>query len=70
MNSRQERILFGDWGWTYNYVQRVWTAPNGREITADQIMATVDDCEGDFALMALIVENGVRQHMPDTGAKT
>ncbi len=65
MNSSQERALFTDWGWTYNYARRAWIAPNGREITVDQIVEVVDDCEGDWALMALIVENGVHQPMLD-----
>ena len=61
MNSRQEQVLFTDWGWEYNYITRTWVAPNGQEITTDQIMEIADDCEGDLALMALIVENGVRR---------
>lgn len=61
MNSAQEKALFTDYGWQYNYVQRKWIAPNGREITIDQIMEIAADIEGDLALMALIVENGVHQ---------
>lgn len=61
MNSDQERVLFESWGWVYNYVDRKWIAPNGREITTDQIMEIAVDFEGDTALMALIRENGVRQ---------
>lgn len=62
MNSEQEKALFADWGWEYDYISRKWVAPNGREITADQIMEIACDPEGDMALMALIVENGV--HSP------
>lgn len=61
MNSDQEKALFVEYGWVYNYIARKWVAPNGREITADQIMEITVDFEGDAALMALIVENGVRQ---------
>lgn len=61
MNSAQEKALFEDYGWVYNYVQRKWVAPNGCEITQEQIMETTGDVQGDISLMALIVENGVRQ---------
>lgn len=60
MNSRQEQVLFESWGWAYDYVARKWVAPNGREISTDQIVEITSDPEGDIALMALIVENGVR----------
>ena len=60
MNSDQEKANFTQYGWVYNYVQRKWVAPNGREITIDQVMAVTVDVEGDQALMALIIENGTR----------
>lgn len=60
MNSDQEKALFTSYGWEYNYVRRKWVAPNGQEITTDQIMETTGEPEGDISLMALIVENGVR----------
>lgn len=60
MNSDQERVLFEDWGWAYDYVARKWVAPNGCEISTDQIVEITCETEGDIALMALIVENGIR----------
>lgn len=61
MNSDQEKALFTAYSWEYDYVERKWVAPNGCEITIDQVMDATDEPEGDLALMAMIVENGVRQ---------
>ncbi len=61
MNSRQEKTLFESYQWEYNYITRTWVAPNGREIAIDQLIENTGDSDGDLALMALIVENGVRQ---------
>ncbi len=58
MNSQQERALFTQYGWEYNYVTRTWTAPNGRMMTLDQIMGVTGDRVGDLTLMRLIVEHG------------
>lgn len=60
MNSQQEKALFEQYGWVCDHVGRKWVAPNGREITIDQLMEVTADIEGDRALMALIVENGRR----------
>lgn len=65
MNSDQEASLFEQYGWEYNYVRRTWVAPNDREITTDQIMKVTGSYGGDLGLMALIVENGVRQESRD-----
>lgn len=61
MNSDQERTLFEDWGWEYDYIGRKWVAPNGHEITTDQLMENMVTPEDDLSLMALIVENGMRR---------
>ncbi len=60
MNSNQEKVLFEQYGWVYDYIGRKWVAPNGRDITIDQLMEITGEYMGDLALMALIVENGVR----------
>jgi hypothetical protein len=54
-------MLFEQYSWEYNYIARKWVAPNGCEISADQIMEATAAREGDMALMRLIVENGRRQ---------
>jgi len=38
MNSDQERDILEGWGWTYDYVARKWVAPDGYEITTDDLM--------------------------------
>ena len=59
MNSDQEKLFFLRYSWEYNYVQRKWVAPNGCEITIEQIVEVTSDREGEGALMALVVENGI-----------
>lgn len=61
LNSDQERRLFTQYSWEYDYIGRKWVAPNGRCITTDQLMEMMVTPEDDLSLMALIVENGVRQ---------
>lgn len=61
MNSDQEKALFAQYGWEYDYIGRKWVAPNGCEISTDQIMEVTSYPAGDLALMRLIVENGHRQ---------
>ncbi len=58
MNSDQERVLFEEYQWVYDYVGRVWVAPTGIRLTLDQLMDITADRAGDLALMALIVEHG------------
>lgn len=30
MNSDEEKALFEEWGWEYNFIMRSWTSPGGR----------------------------------------
>lgn len=61
MNSQQEKSLFKAWGWEYNFVARVWRAPNGKKLSLDALMDITDEPEGDIALMRLIVQCGKRK---------
>ena len=61
MNSDQEKALFDQYQWEYNYVGRVWVAPDGTKLTQDSLMDITSDREGDLALMRLIVECGNRK---------
>jgi len=63
VNSDNERRLFTQYGWEYDYIARMWVAPNGCKITTDQLMENMVTPEDDLSLMALIVENGVRQNV-------
>ena len=58
MNSQEEKELFEAWGWEYNYVTRRWVAPNGVEITTDELVEFTVDREGEATLVRLIVQNG------------
>lgn len=60
MNSQQEREFFEQWGWEYNYVARKWVAPNGAEVTTDELMEFTDTEQGEAVLRQLVVMNGRR----------
>jgi hypothetical protein len=38
MNSDEERALFEEYGWTYDYVARQWLAPDGATVTNDELV--------------------------------
>ncbi len=61
MNSQQEKNLFEDYQWVYNYISREWVAPDGTKLSTDDLMDITADKEGDISLMRLIVECGKRQ---------
>ena len=42
MNSEAERREFETWGWEYNYVRRIWTAPDGVILGLDEVMEGTD----------------------------
>lgn len=61
MNSQQEKILFEQYQWEYDYMSRVWTAPGGTMLSQDDVMGITADADGDLALMRYIVEHGQRK---------
>ena len=61
MNSDQERVLFEQYGWEYDYIGRVWLAPDGVKLTQENLMDITEDRTGDLVLMCLIVEHGKRE---------
>ena len=61
MNSQQEKALFEDWGWIYDYIGRAWCAPDGIKLSPEDLMEITADKEGDISLMRLIVERGQRK---------
>ena len=61
MNSDQEKALFDQYQWEYDYVGRVWAAPNGTKLPQDALMELTSNPDGDLALMRLIVECGNRK---------
>ena len=42
MNSDTERAIFEAHQWRYDYVQRVWIAPDGSRVTTDDLMIAAD----------------------------
>ena len=38
MNSDDEKKIFEFYGWEYNYVKRVWVAPDGFEVSIDDLV--------------------------------
>ena len=61
MNSDQEKTLFEQYNWEYNFIGREWVAPDGTKLTPEDLMDITVDREGDISLMRLIVERGKRQ---------
>ncbi len=61
MNSDQERALFEQYNWEYDFVGRAWVAPDGTRFTQDQLMESTAEPAGDMAVMRLIVERGARK---------
>lgn len=60
MNSQQEKVLFRDWGWEYDFIGRVWIAPDGTKLSPEDLVEITADSDGELALMRLIVERGTR----------
>ncbi len=59
MTSDQEKALFEEYGWSYDYVGRKWVSPDGlKEIGIDFIVLLTQEPEGDLHLMRAIVEWG------------
>lgn len=42
MNSDEERTLLEGWGWVFDSVRRLWRAPDGYELTIDDLMIGKD----------------------------
>ncbi len=61
MNSDQEKALFAQYQWEYDYVGRVWAAPDGTKLPQDALMELTANPEGEMALLRLIVECGNRK---------
>lgn len=60
MNSETERREFETFGWEYNYIGRIWTAPDGQVLTLDQVMEGTDTPAGELSLRMFIREHGSR----------
>jgi len=61
MNSAQERSLFLEYQWHYDYEGRKWVNHDGTfEMTQDFIVKLTTEPEGDLALMQSIVQLGKR----------
>ncbi len=60
MNSQQEKVIFEQYGWVYDYIDRLWIAPDGTKLSPEDLMEITVDSDGDLALMRLIVERGTR----------
>lgn len=60
MNSDEEKQLLESFGWQYNYVKRIWTAPDGYEITTDQLIEAVDVMgeNVEYTLRAIAMQHG------------
>ncbi len=58
MNSDDERRLFEDYGWEYNYIERVWVAPNDMRITNDQLVEVTCSQDGEERLRQVVTANG------------
>lgn len=58
MNSDEERRLFTAHGWEYNYIRRVWVAPNGIEVTNDQLVNATCSQDGEERLRQVVTANG------------
>lgn len=60
MNSDQEKRLFEQYGWTYDFIGRAWVAPDGTRLPQNELVRTTAQPRGEMALMRLIVESGKR----------
>jgi hypothetical protein len=38
MNSDDEKKVFEFYGWEYDYIKRLWRAPDGFEVSTDDLM--------------------------------
>ena len=61
MNSDQEKAIFSQYGWEFDFIGRAWVAPDGTKLTLDSLMEITVDSDGDLALMRLIFERGTRK---------
>lgn len=60
MHSDQEKAIFSQYGWEFDYIGRIWIAPDGTKLTQDALVELTVDADGDLALMRFIVERGQR----------
>lgn len=63
MNSDEEKALFEEWGWTYNFVKREWLSPR-EDVALSQNELTEgvssNRQDGERALRQIIEKYGVR----------
>lgn len=43
MNSQEEKDLLEHFGWEYDYLARVWKAPDGYELPTDALVAAMEN---------------------------
>lgn len=57
LSSDDEKVLFTRWGWVYDYIARKWVAPNGAEVSTDDLMGQASP-EAEERLVAFVQEHG------------
>ncbi len=60
MNSNQEKMIFEQYGWSYDFIGRAWIAPDGTKLSPEELMEITVDSDGELALLRLIVERCTR----------
>lgn len=63
MNSDDEKALFEEWGWTYNFVKREWLSPREDvSISQNELVEGISSNrrDGERTLMAIIQRYGIR----------
>lgn len=62
MNSDEEKALFEEWGWQYDYIKREWIAPDGAKLTQDELVRVTLDYgkNSEYSLRQVIAQHGVK----------
>jgi len=60
MNSDEEKQLLESCGWEYDFVKRLWVAPDGYSISTDNLMEAADEMgeKVEYALRAIAIQHG------------
>lgn len=61
MNSDEEKALFEEWGWEYNFIKREWSSPDGNVvIPLDDLVEGTTNHMGESQLRAVVQAYGRR----------
>lgn len=62
MDSLEEKRLFEDHGWEYDYISREWKAPDGTKISTDALVTNMEfyGVMAEETLKGLIVQHGIK----------